>query len=200
METLPTKAADRKRVPIVTGLLDYFPRAAAAVAHCSFVGNEQHNPGEPLHWDRTKSTDHADCLGRHLLQRGTIDSDGIPHSVKVAWRALALAEVELEEAEDPTKEIRERERWVLKQPLPIRITDKSLGMHNIRGLMLAVKSGQGAIYEVSTFDNEHYWLRADGWRLDLHAMKGAKDMSQSEKSEIEQLNEIYAADKAGLLA
>lgn len=65
------------------------------VAHTSYVGNEQHNPGEPLRWAKEKSNDHADALVRHLLEAGTIDSDGVRHTAKVAWRALALLEEEL---------------------------------------------------------------------------------------------------------
>lgn len=79
-------------------MLDYFPDACRAVAECSLVANEQHNPGEPPHWNRVKSTDHANSLGRHLLERGTFDTDGIRHSAKVAWRALALLQVEIEAA------------------------------------------------------------------------------------------------------
>jgi hypothetical protein len=92
-------AKERKQAPIATGVLDYFPDAIAAVAHLSFVGNEQHNPGKHLHWDRSKSQDHADCMLRHLLQRGTVDSDGIAHSAKVAWRALAALQLEIEAAQ-----------------------------------------------------------------------------------------------------
>lgn len=81
------------------GVLDYFPRAIMAVANVSFVGNEQHNPGQPMHWARDKSTDHADCILRHLAERGTVDDDGLRHAAKVAWRALALLETELEALE-----------------------------------------------------------------------------------------------------
>ena len=87
---------NRKEWPVATGVLDYFPDALAEVAHVSFVGNEQHNPGTPLHWDRTKSTDEADALARHFLQRGKVDSDGLRHSAKAAWRALALLQKEIE--------------------------------------------------------------------------------------------------------
>jgi hypothetical protein len=93
---LPQDAKARKGIPIATGCLDYFPKALAEVAGVSRVGNEQHNPGKPLHWDRTKSTDEADCLVRHFLERGTRDKDGLRHSAKVAWRALALLEKEIE--------------------------------------------------------------------------------------------------------
>jgi hypothetical protein len=79
-----------------TGLVDYFKDALAEVAHVSFVGNRQHNPGQPLHWARGKSTDHSDCIMRHFAERGTIDVDGERHSAKLAWRALALLQQELE--------------------------------------------------------------------------------------------------------
>ena len=94
---LPTDAQERKQIPIVSGVLDYFPLAIAEVAKCSKAGNDQHHPGEPLFWDKTKSTDHADWIGRHLIDRGKFDADGQRHSAKLAWRALALLQLELEE-------------------------------------------------------------------------------------------------------
>lgn len=93
---LSTDATVRKNTPITTGVLDYFPRALAAVAQCSKAGNDQHNPGQPLHWAKEKSTDHADCIARHLIDRHTVDTDGIKHAAKLAWRALALLETMLE--------------------------------------------------------------------------------------------------------
>ena len=93
---LPTDAQERKQIPVVSGVLDYFPLAIAEVAKCSKAGNDQHHPGEPLFWDKTKSTDHADCIGRHLIDRGKFDTDGQRHSAKLAWRALALLQIELE--------------------------------------------------------------------------------------------------------
>jgi hypothetical protein len=93
---LPTDAAARKNIPLCTGLLDYFPRALLAVAELSRIGNEQHNPGQPLHWAKEKSTDEPDALMRHLIQRGTLDVDGVRHSAKVAWRALALLQREID--------------------------------------------------------------------------------------------------------
>ena len=95
-QTLPTDAAERKNVPLVSGVLDYFPAALAEVARISKAGNDQHNPGQPLHWARGKSMDHADCIGRHLADRGKWDVDGQRHSGKLAWRALALLQQELE--------------------------------------------------------------------------------------------------------
>jgi len=93
---IPEDAKARKEYPIGTGVLDYFPDALAEVSHVSFVGNQQHNPGEPLHWAREKSTDEPDALIRHFIQRGTKDTDGLRHSAKMAWRALALLQKEIE--------------------------------------------------------------------------------------------------------
>ena len=89
-------AAERKATPICTGVLDYFPDALAEIARVSKTGNDQHNPGQPLHWAKEKSRDEADALVRHLLDRGKRDTDGARHSAKVAWRALALLQREIE--------------------------------------------------------------------------------------------------------
>jgi hypothetical protein len=88
-------SAYRKRFPLTTGLLDYFPDALAAVSEVSFHGNEKHNPGEPMHHARGKSMDHADCILRHLTERGGFDGE-IRHTAALAWRALALLQEELE--------------------------------------------------------------------------------------------------------
>lgn len=96
--TLPTHSQGRKECPVSSGVLDYFPDAIAAIAKVSYKANEQHNSGQPLHWARSKSTDEADALMRHFLQRGLLDEDGLPHSAKMAWRALALLQKEVETA------------------------------------------------------------------------------------------------------
>lgn len=98
---LSTDKSLRKSQPMARGLLDYFPRALAAVSNVSFVANEQHNPGEEMHWAKEKSTDHADCIIRHMVDRGRVDDDGLRHSAKLAWRALALLETELDDALSP---------------------------------------------------------------------------------------------------
>lgn len=94
--TLPSAAQSRKDCPITSGVIDYFPLAMAEVAKVSVAGNNQHNPGQPLHWTRGKSSDHQDCIARHLIERGTFDTDGLRHSAKLAWRALALLQEEIE--------------------------------------------------------------------------------------------------------
>jgi hypothetical protein len=88
--SLPKDAAERKTFPVASGVIDYFPDALVAVAEVSRVGNEQHNPGKPLFWDRSKSGDESDALMRHFLERYDVDTDGMLHAAKVAWRALAF--------------------------------------------------------------------------------------------------------------
>jgi hypothetical protein len=91
-----TKAQRRKECPIYSGCLMYFPDAIKAVAELSFVANEQHNPGTKMHWDRSKSGDELDAMLRHSMDAGSFDDDGQRHSTKVAWRALANLQKEIE--------------------------------------------------------------------------------------------------------
>lgn len=86
---LETDSGARKEMPIYSGVFRYFPDALAEVARLSKVGGDKHHPGQPMHWERSKSTDELDCLCRHLAEAGTIDTDGLFHDVKIAWRALA---------------------------------------------------------------------------------------------------------------
>lgn len=89
-------AKGRKDHPLFSGVMRYFPDALLEVAELSRIGNEQHNPGQPLHWAKEKSTDEMDALMRHALDVGTRDTDGVRHSAKVAWRALANLQREIE--------------------------------------------------------------------------------------------------------
>lgn len=79
---------DRKECPVYSGFMRYFPDAMAAVARLSWRGNDQHNPGEPLHWAREKSGDELDALVRHILEE---DWDA------VAWRAMANLQKKIEQ-------------------------------------------------------------------------------------------------------
>jgi hypothetical protein len=94
-QVLPTGRDDRKAIPLARCLFDYFPAALAEVARISYEGNKQHNGNSEPFWAYDKSMDEADCLLRHFAERGTVDSDGLSHSAKVAWRALALLQREL---------------------------------------------------------------------------------------------------------
>jgi hypothetical protein len=89
--------ASREDYPMYDGLLAYFPAALAEVARWSVVGNRKHNPGQPLHWAREKSTDHENKIVRHLLDARAVDKDGFVEAVALAWRALALCQTILEE-------------------------------------------------------------------------------------------------------
>jgi len=93
---LPTDPTERKKIPIYSGVLAYFPDALAEVAKVSYAGNEQHNPGQPLHWSRGKSADHEDTLIRHIMEAGKLDIDLQRHSAKAAWRCLAILQLEIE--------------------------------------------------------------------------------------------------------
>ena len=88
----------RKEQPVFSGVLKYFPKAIRYVSKVSYVGNEQHNPGTPLHWDRSKSKDELDACIRHLLDHieNPIDDDGLLHLGKSAWRILGALEKFLE--------------------------------------------------------------------------------------------------------
>lgn len=83
-------SAERKAEPVHSGVVMYFPDALAAIARLSKSGNEKHNPGEPLHWARGKSTDQMDALTRHTMTRDKVDPEtGELEAVAMAWRALA---------------------------------------------------------------------------------------------------------------
>lgn len=88
----------RKACPVYEGVLKYFPLAMLYTALVSKIGNDQHNPGEKLRWAREKSTDHKDCLARHLTDSSfhPRDDDKLMHIGKVAWRALAELQTVLE--------------------------------------------------------------------------------------------------------
>ena len=89
-----TIAQERKDTPVYSGVLKYFPNALREVSRVSKAGNDQHHPDKPLHWDMDKSKDELDALSRHLIDHSAdpVDTDGILHLGKVAWRALAALE------------------------------------------------------------------------------------------------------------
>ncbi len=86
-----SEAQKRKDTPVFSGVLKYFPNALKEISKCSKAGNDQHHPDKPLHWDMDKSKDEYDALTRHLIDHtiDPMDTDGILHLTKVAWRALA---------------------------------------------------------------------------------------------------------------
>ena len=97
----------RKEIPLYSGLIKYFPDALCEVARVSYIGSKQHHPDKDIHWDREKSTDDLDALMRHLMENGMHDIDGVRHSAKIAWRALAHLQKEIEGDRD--------EQWHIDQ-------------------------------------------------------------------------------------
>ena len=93
-----SKAENRKATPVYSGVLKYFPDAIKEVSKCSLAGQKQHNQGDKLYWDKSKSTDNADAMVRHLIDHDNnpIDDDGVLHLAKVAWRALAVLQIHLD--------------------------------------------------------------------------------------------------------
>jgi hypothetical protein len=96
--TLETDAQRRKAIPLYSGLVAYFPLALAEVAKVSWIGNEQHNPGQPLHWAREKSTDQLDSAMRHQFDHSInpVDVDETYHLAKAIWRLSAELQLLLE--------------------------------------------------------------------------------------------------------
>lgn len=88
---IPQDDATRKAAPMYRGLLGYFPWALFQVAAHSFRSDRKHNPDTPEaeapHWSRGKSSDHPDCIVRHLAEMHT---DPLYHLAAIAWRALAM--------------------------------------------------------------------------------------------------------------
>ena len=82
-------------------------------------GNDQHHPGKPLHWDRSKSGDEMDALCRHAIgnhQALGID-DKIIEARAVAWRAMANLQKMCERREDEKRNLQKsaQERLALDQ-------------------------------------------------------------------------------------
>lgn len=104
--TLTTDSDERKKVQLVAGLDGYFPAALVGVAKHSYKSNEKHNKGQPMHWSIDKSTDHAECIRRHLLDLSEMLADFarpgyltpftpdqiLDEANALAWRALALSQ------------------------------------------------------------------------------------------------------------
>lgn len=89
---LPAGYEARKALPVYDFLVSYFPLSFVELTKVSVAGNQQHNPGQRLHWARGKSTDHLNCALRHLMDHGMgneVDTDGQYHLAKAAWRLLA---------------------------------------------------------------------------------------------------------------
>lgn len=79
--------------------MEYFPDSFLAELGVAVAGNEQHNPGQPLHWAREKSKDQLNTAFRHMWDHGrgvTKDTDGQYHLAKAIWRLKAELQVTIE--------------------------------------------------------------------------------------------------------
>ena len=101
---LPTDAKLRKQFPVHSGCIEYFPNALLCVAHQSWLGNQQHHPDKPLHWDKSKSADEPDAGLRHAIEGDLVAK---------AWRALAELERALGAGYRP---------WPYLSPIPQDVT------------------------------------------------------------------------------
>lgn len=92
---LSTDSEERKNTPLYSGCIAYFALALAAVARHSKRGNDKHNPGQPLHWAREKSTDHLDCIARHIVDANEYNEElkEYEEAAALAWRALANLQI-----------------------------------------------------------------------------------------------------------
>lgn len=100
--SLPKDYDARKAIPLFDFLTKYFPDAMVELTRVSVEGNNQHNPGEPLHWARGKSMDQLNTAMRHMFDHGrgeTFDTDGCYHLAKAAWRLLAQVQLMVEDAQ-----------------------------------------------------------------------------------------------------
>lgn len=96
---IPQGSAERKEAPMYRGLIGYFPAALFEVARHSLDSDKKHNAGalDGPTWARGKSTDHLDCIVRHMADIGPVGSEGRVEALSaVAWRSLAALQEECE--------------------------------------------------------------------------------------------------------
>ena len=124
----------RKDEPLFTGAILPFAGALRGVARLAKRANEKHNPGQPMHWSRENSNDHADCMARHLVdafQEQAVSPCGaiigvaldpetnLPHAYNEVWRALAHAQLVSEWLARQAKQVAEcEEKAVVDFPAP----------------------------------------------------------------------------------
>jgi hypothetical protein len=107
--------------PVWDYMFKYFPLAWLEEVRVAVLGNKQHNPGQPLHWAREKSTDQLNTAFRHQFDyaeakaRGVVvprDRDGKAQLAQAIWRLKAQLQLDLEE------EARQRAGAPVPSPLP----------------------------------------------------------------------------------
>jgi hypothetical protein len=112
--SLPEDPKLREQFPLYDYMHGYFPDAYLEEVRVSWVGNEQHNPGERMHWARDKSSDHMNKAMRHIASYGSgekKDTDNTYHLAKAIWRLKARLQLDIEaerEAEKNTAYVPDR--------------------------------------------------------------------------------------------
>ena len=95
---LPEDPKERKLISIDSGFIEYFPHAIVEITKQSMKGHLQHyDKDEPLHWDKSRSSDDRDAMQRHRIDLKSCELDGdlygqLEASAAMAWRAIAICE------------------------------------------------------------------------------------------------------------
>ena len=102
MKTLPNESKMRYHYPISSGCLAYFPAALAGVAKHSYIGGAKYNDGALVHL-RYISTEHLDCIGRHILdlqdlvaaqKRGVVEVETYVYDFETKQDVLQMIPIE----------------------------------------------------------------------------------------------------------
>ena len=92
---------DVRKTNYIYSILEFFPDAIRAMGDVIGAGQTQHIDGatsSPV-WDKSKSNQHMQSLSRHLVDYASgidKDDDGTPHLAKIAWRALAQLQTDID--------------------------------------------------------------------------------------------------------
>ena len=95
--------ADRAKPQVNSGVFEYFPEAIEIVARVSEYGTTKY--GIELSAKNWRKLDSAierieNSLARHVIRPSRrLDESGLPHIAHVAWNALAILQLIIEEKE-----------------------------------------------------------------------------------------------------
>lgn len=178
--SLPEDSGERKDIPMDSGCLEYFPAALAGVAKHSKLGNDKHNPGQPLHHSRGKSSDHGDCVVRHKMDisamakklRSQVAGLRDPKEVEallteanaLSWRSLALSQEIHEEfggaplapgaiIPEATASASDGPERQFKIGAKVRVFEMGTSGHEIVGTIVSINS-EGMFFTISRDDGQ----------------------------------------------
>ncbi len=107
MIELEGKKSDDGKLPIATMMLEQFPLAIQAVAGRSLFGHIKyaHNDQDWTNWknvpDATRR--YKDAILRHMMELGEEGETSSEHAAAVAWNALAVLQMKLENENEESK-------------------------------------------------------------------------------------------------